>query len=98
MARKKKQTEIPGTERVVDEAVSDAAEALHLVRNQRMKLSEQESEAAETLLTVMREKGLESYVDEDLELRVIIKHGADKVSVTKIKPSSTGESEAEAAE
>ncbi len=85
MARKKTQAEIPGTERAVDEDVSDAAEALHRIRTERMDLTQKESVAAGELIAVMREKGLETYVDEDLEIKVTLRQGRDKVSVTRLK-------------
>lgn len=88
--RKKKQTEIPGTERVVDEAVSDAAERLHSIRVKRIKLQADESEAEAELLTAMQERKMEKYIDEDLELVATVKHGEVKVSVTKLrKPKQT---------
>lgn len=92
----RKQTEIPGTEQAYDEELSDAASALHKIRTARMKLTAKESEAAEKLLDLMREKKVESYVDDDNELRVRLKPGKDRVSVTKIKEED--EEQAEAAE
>lgn len=92
----RKQTEIPGTERQYDEEVSDAASALHKIRTQRMKLTAKESEAAEKLLELLRARKLDSYVDDDNELRVTLRPGKDRVSVTKIKDED--EEQAEAAE
>lgn len=90
---KRRQTEIPGTERPRDDELSDAADALHKVRKSRMKLTQKETEAADKLLDLMRSKKLTEYVDEDLELRVTIKEGKTRVSVTGLK-----DDEAEAAE
>ncbi len=84
-SRKKRQTEIPGTERQVDEELSDAAERLHSIRTDRMELQTKEAGAQAELLELMRQRKMESYIDEDLELKVTVRHGEDKISVTKLK-------------
>jgi len=96
----KKQTQIPGTERVVDAELSAAAEHLQSVRAERMELSEQETAAANALIAHMIERKLDSYVDEDLGIRVALVRGEDRVSVRKIaKPKEEPvEPVAEAAE
>ncbi|MEM9194319.1 MAG: hypothetical protein AAGF12_34400 [Myxococcota bacterium] len=95
----RKQTEVPGTERQIDTEISDAAERLHKVRTARMKLTDKETAAAEDLIEVLERKGVEEYVDEDLELKVTLRKGKDRVSVTKLKdPPARVAPEADAAE
>lgn len=97
MARK--QTEIPGTERFVVEEVSDAADRLHDLRCKALEISQEVKTAKVELIDVMKRNGFEQYVDEDLELRVVLKQRDETVSVTKIKPRvEEDESAAEAAE
>ena len=93
MARARKQKEIPGTERKRDEEIATAAEDLHEVRTERMQLTTKETAAAQRLVEIMERKGVETYVDEELQIKVTLKFGGTKVSVQKIK-----EPEAEAAE
>lgn len=92
----RKQSEIPGTERQRDEQLAAAADDLHDVRKRRMKLTEKEAAAAERLIEMMQEKDVDEYIDEELELRVRLKLGKNRVSVTQWNPEETasaGESE-----
>ena len=81
----RKQKEIAGLERVVDIELSDAAEELHSIRTDRIALSQKEHEAAAWLVELMKKKNVDTYIDEDLELRATLRAGADKVSVRKLK-------------
>jgi hypothetical protein len=98
---KKKQTEIPGTERVHDTEISAAAEDLHEVRARRMKLTEEETAAADRLIRLLHERKIAAYVDEELNIRIALKPGKERVSITRFKGESGGDegaAEAEAAE
>lgn len=86
MARK--QTNIPGTEHKLDPELSKAAEDLHEVRSERMSLTKQEADLAERLIGIMERKGVEVYADPELEIRVTLKPGKSKVSVTAFHPES----------
>ena len=80
----RRQREIPGTERKRDKALSDAAEHLYTLRDKRMRMQENESDAAERLLNIMKKKNIEVYVDQDLELRVDLK-ALERVKVSRFK-------------
>lgn len=90
---KRKQTEIPGTERQVDEELDAAAEALRSVRAERMELQVEESAAALKLRDLLKDRKLDQYVYEDAEgakRRASLVPGEDRVSVRKIRePKAT---------
>lgn len=95
MAKAKKQTVIPGTERQGNKKVATAAEKYVEIRDERMALTRREVEARDALLSAMREAGLSTYVDEDADpqLEVVIVPGEEKVKVRRL----SDEDEAEAA-
>jgi hypothetical protein len=97
MPRKKKQTEIPGTERQRDDEIALAAEDLRDVRARRMALSEEETAAADRLIDLLRKKKRDVYVDEEGGYRVALKPGRTRVSVTTLRDDDDSE-DAEAAE
>ena len=85
----RKQTEIPGTERTVLPNVTSAAESYVDVRDQRMKLTTEEVSKREILVMEMKEAGLDSYVDEEAGLEIVIEH-RDKVKVRRLPEDGEG--------
>jgi hypothetical protein len=87
MARTKKQLPIPGTEKETIEELDAAAEAYADARDERMQLTERESEAKEALVSVMKKHGLEVYRDENAvpPLIVTLIPGEDRVKVSRAK-------------
>lgn len=82
----RRQLEIAGTERPKIREVDTAAASYVEVRDQRMKLTEEEKEAKDTLIAVMAKHKLEFYEDLEavppVEVRII--PGDVKVKVKKI--------------
>jgi len=98
MAGKKRQeqTQIPGTERPDIPEVKDAAEALRIVREERMELTEKEGELASTLRDAMRRNNLmtHTYVDDEgIERTAKREPGEEKVTVRKLKTKAAAEGE-----
>lgn len=86
----KAQTEIPGTERLVDEEIESAAEDYRTYRDERMALQEKEAEAKRALIAVMESKGVKAYRYEDstgTERKVLIEE-KQNAKVTKVKPTN----------
>ena len=67
---KKKQMEIPGTERPRIQEIEDAAEAYREKRDKRAELSKEETSARQGLQAVLEKHGLDVYVDPDETFRV----------------------------
>lgn len=61
MTRKRKQQEIPGTERTAHDEVEAAANAYRDARDERMELTELETEKRDALIAAMRAAKLEIY-------------------------------------
>lgn len=61
MAKRKRQSYIPGTEPPSIPAIDSAAETYMEARDERCRLSTQEHEAHDNLLEVMKENGLDRY-------------------------------------
>lgn len=88
MARKKKQTEIPGAEREVDEELDDAAAAVRDLTAERMSKHEEEKEARAALIALMRSKKKKAYLYVDGEERYLVTlEESEKIKVKK-KPAS----------
>jgi hypothetical protein len=87
MERTKKQLPIPGTEKETIKEVDTAAEAYVNARDERMQLTERESEAKEALVHVMKKHNLEVYRDENAvpPLVVTLIPGEDRVKVSRAK-------------
>lgn len=85
MARK--QLPIPGTEKPTITEVDSAAESYVEARDDRMTLTDKESDAKEALISVMKKHNLEVYCDENAipPLVVTIIPGEDKVKVSRAK-------------
>jgi hypothetical protein len=94
MARTKKQLQVPGTERDHIAEVDTAAESYIEARDERMDLTEKESEAKEALLSVMKKHRLDVYRDENVvpPLVVTLIPGSDDVKVKRVK-NADGEGE-----
>lgn len=76
MARPKKQTEIPGTERVAHADIDEAALEYRELRDRWQALGKEMSQAKDKLLGKMREHGEENYKfadDDGREVTVFIK-------------------------
>lgn len=92
MATEKRQTQIPGTERLEISDVTEAAEEYRLVRDERMALSTKEAEAKKKLISTMQSHNLSAYRYDDqdgIERNVKLE---TKVSakVAKVKSSDSG--------
>ena len=86
MARKKKQTEIPGAEREVDEELDDAAGRVRDLTRERLDKHAEEKEARVELIALMRAKKLTSYIYVDGEDRFkVTLEESEKVKVQKAK-------------
>jgi hypothetical protein len=85
MAKPKKQLAIAGTETKGNKEVEAAAEAYVEVRDERMKLTEKEVEARDTLVRVMEKHKLDVYRDENVDppLLVTLEPGVAKVKVRR---------------
>lgn len=94
MARKKAQTEIPGTERPKDEELSAAAQDLADAGGTLSEAHKRRDETADRLIELMRKKGVTTYVDEDAKIRVDLRTGADKVRVTRLEKTEAAVDEA----
>jgi hypothetical protein len=90
MARRKTQQTLPteGMEAPYDEELSDQAQLVADLTEQRLDVHGKEMAERERLVEMMGERGLEKYVDPDAELTVKLRKGTkapDKVSVNKLK-------------
>jgi hypothetical protein len=96
MSPKRRQIQIPGTERKAHPEVEEAAGAYVVVRDERAELSKREAQKKMELLAVMRAHKLAAYKfydDNGEELVARIDDGDPKVSVRR-----TGEAEPEIGE
>jgi len=72
VAKKPKQVAIPGTERKVHPDVEKAAEAYVEARDERMQLTERESETQGDLMAAIKKHGLQRHVvDIDGEQQIV---------------------------
>lgn len=85
MARR--QMTIQGTEKPTIKEIDTAAEAYVDARDERMKLTDRESEVKEALIGVMKKHKVEVYRDENAvpPLVVTLIPGEDKVKVSRAK-------------
>ncbi len=81
----------PGVEPIVIAEIDDAAGEYVGVRDQRMRLTKEETEARTQLLGAMRKHKLTEYRFDDRLVQV--KEGETKLSVRKIAGEENGESE-----
>ncbi len=90
MAKTKKQLQIAGTEKKSIKEVDLAAESYVEARDERMKLTEKEVEARDSLLAVMQKHKLDLYRDDDASppLLVTIIEGDAKVKVSRLDDDS----------
>ena len=96
MSPKRKQMQIPGTERKSVPEVEEAAEAYREVRDERCELSRREKQKKQELLAVMKAHKVKKYKYDDEngeELLVSLDEREPEVSVKK-----TGEAESEVGE
>lgn len=68
----KKQTEIEGTERFHDDEISAACEDLKDLRTKRTEIKAAHDAAVERLIEMLTERGLEEYVDPELQVKVTV--------------------------
>lgn len=86
MARKKKQTEIPGAERECDPELDEAAGRVYELTRERLEKHEEEKEARGELIALMRSKDVTSYLYVDGEERYdVTLEESEKVKVKKAK-------------
>lgn len=85
MAKTKRQSEIPGTERHKIAEVNTAAEAYVEARDARMKKTESEVETRDALIAVMEKHKLTTYRDDDAAppLVITVTPGQAKVKVRR---------------
>lgn len=85
----KKQTEIEGTERFHDDEISAAIEDLKDLRKKRTQIKADHDAAVERLKGMLVERGLEEYIDPELEAKVSV---SDKTTLSlrefKVKEST----------
>jgi len=81
---KRKQLEVPGTEREIIEEISMAAVQYREKRDARSALSKEEAMARKMLLDVMQKNNRTIYDDVEENVRVKIVIGADKAEVAEI--------------
>lgn len=93
MARTKKQLQIAGTEKDHIAEVDAAAESYIEARDERMELTEKESDAKVALLAVMKKHRLDVYRDENTvpPLVVTLIPGSDDVKVKRMKAAEEDE-------
>ena len=89
---KARQQSLPGMELKRDEQLTRLGEDLYETQMARIDLQKDEQGKREQLLFMMRERKLEVYEDPELELRISLKLGKDKISVKKL--SNVSEEEA----
>ncbi len=86
MARQRKQTEIPGAEREVDEELDEAAGRVRDLTRERLAKHADEKEARAALIALLHEKDLKSYLFVDGEDRFTVTlEENEKVKVQKAK-------------
>lgn len=100
MARKPKDDQTvmqgEGYDRAKIPDVENAAEALRVVREERMELSEKEAELAKALLETMRRLNVTTHTyvdDEGVERTAKREPGEEKVTVRKVKAKKSAEGE-----
>lgn len=89
--KRPKQDELPGVERPKIKEVEDAAEAYEEARDERMKLTEEETEAQVALVEVMKKHKVKVYKRADANPPWIatLTEGKDKASVKRQKKKET---------
>ncbi len=94
MAKTKRQPNLPTMEKKSIREIDVAAEAYVEVRDERMKLTEDEVEKREALIAAMKKAHIESYRDDDASppLLITLIAGEDRVKVSRV-----AEDDAEAA-
>ena len=91
VAKREKQTRLPG---MADPKLLDlhkAAEEYVEVRDHRMQLTEEEVELNANVLQLMKKYDKQKYVCDDVEIRVV--HTDEKVKVKKLKKAKDAEEE-----
>lgn len=83
----KRQMEVPGTERKHIKEVVDAASGYEDARDKRMKLTEKEASAKESLIEVMKKHKLTVYRDDEAvpPILVTLKPGKDAIKVERLE-------------
>lgn len=66
-----KQTEIPGTERVKNKAIAEAADTYRKARDRRVRATRPEVEAKQSLIDLMHKHGLAVYNDGEIIVEII---------------------------
>lgn len=98
MAKKGKQTKIPGTERAdICEDIEKAAAAYVEVRDARMELTKKEVDAQAKLLVAMKANRLSRYRCEREDLEVEIVPENEKAKVRKVAPPEADDDAGDAA-
>ncbi len=88
MAKRSKQTRLPGTERKdVNAAIEKRASEYVDARNERMELTERECEAQAALLVVMEKAGLTTYRCDESDLVVEVSE-LKKAKVRTVKQTT----------
>lgn len=90
---KKKQQELPGMERKTVKELDDAAEHYVAMRDIRIRASENESDAKQTLIAAMRKHEILSYRVADGSL-VVTLASKDNVKVTEAEEEAQTEEDA----
>lgn len=92
MARPK-QKDLPGMSDRKLTDLSDAAYDYAKIRDERMDLSQQESQLKQRLLTLMKKHKMKEYVYEDVEIRVVAEEETVRVRIRKAKEEESEEGE-----
>lgn len=85
------QTYIDGTEPPRVKEIDEKAEEYRNVRDERMRLGQEEKLLKEQLLELMREHNLEYYPIPDTEREVVRTRGEESVTVRKRTPNKNSE-------
>jgi ketol-acid reductoisomerase len=91
----KKQSQIPGTERAVDEEIEAAIETLQTAKTKRAEAKVEVDAAVEEIVELMASRGLTEYVSAELEAKVTV---ADQTKLSLSKFAMRESSLDEAAE
>jgi hypothetical protein len=86
----KRQTEIPGTERLQHKDVDEAADEYAEIRDERMEWTKKEVAAKAKLTDLMKKYEIEEYENDDL----IVTFEADVIEKVKVKRRGTETDEA----
>jgi ketol-acid reductoisomerase len=91
----RKQSQIPGTERAVDEEIEAAIETLQTAKTKRAEAKVEVDAAVEEIVELMASRGLTEYVSAELEAKVTV---ADQTKLSLSKFAMRESSLDEAAE